>query len=65
MTFLVFLRGSSLFEGVGIVSTCPNLWNNFKTDVFKVDPLIVITSVTLPSHQVLAFSGKRGSTKFE
>jgi len=62
---LVFLRGSSLLEGVGIVSTCPKILNNFKTDVFEVDPLIFITSITVPTHQVLACAGMRSSTKFK
>jgi len=65
VTLLVFLGGSSLLEGVGIVSTCPKVLNDFKADVFKVDPLIVITSVIFPSYQVLAFAGTRSSTKFE
>jgi len=50
VTLLVFLGGSSLLEGVGIVSACPKILNNFKTDGFEVDPLIVITSITFPSH---------------
>jgi len=41
----MFLGGSSLLEGVGIVSGCPKVLNYFKTDVFEVDPLIVMTSV--------------------
>jgi len=50
MTLLVFLGGSSLFKGVGIVSTCPKVLNNFKADVFEVDPLIVITPVLFPTY---------------
>jgi len=65
LTLLVFLGGSSLLEGVGIVSSCPKVLNDFKADVFIVDPLIVITSVTFPSYKVLAFAGTRSSTKFE
>jgi len=49
VTLLVFLAGSSLLEGVGIVSACPRVLNDFKADVFEVDPLIVITSVTFPT----------------
>ena len=65
MTLLVFLGGSSLLEGVGVISTCPKVLNDFKADVFEVDPLIVITSVTFPSYQVLAVAGTRRSKKFE
>jgi len=54
-----------LLEGVGVVSACPIVLNDFKADVFEVDPLIVITSVTFLSYQVLAFAGTRSSTKFE
>ena len=54
-----------MLEGVGVVSACPIVLNDFKPDVFEVDPLIVITSVTFPSYQVLAFAGTRSSTKFE
>jgi len=50
MTLLVFLEGSSLLEGVGIVSTCPKVLNDFKADVFEVDPLIGITSVSFPTY---------------
>jgi len=62
VTLLVFLGGSSLLEGVGIVSACAKILSGFKTDVFEVDPLIVITSVRFPGHQVLAFAGMRSST---
>jgi len=65
MTLLVFLGGSSLLEGVGIVSACPKGLNDFKADVFEVDPLIVITSVPFPMYQVLAFASMRSGTKFE
>jgi len=65
VTLLVFLGGSLLLEGVGIVSACPKVLNNFKADVFEVGPFIVITSVPFPSCQVLAFAGTRSSTKFE
>jgi len=54
-----------LLEGVRVVSACPIVLNDFKADVFEVDPLIVITSVIFPSYQVLAFAGTRCSTKFE
>jgi len=54
-----------LLEGVGLVSAYLNVLNDYKADVFEVDPLIVITSVTFPSHQVLAFAGTRSSMKFE
>jgi len=62
MTLLVFLGRSSLLEGVGILSACPKVFNNFKTDVFEVDPLIVLTSVPYPGYQILAFAGTRRST---
>jgi len=65
VTFLVFLGRSSLLEGVGIVSTCPKVLNDFKADVFEVDPFIVITSVPFPTYQVLAFASTRSGTKFE
>jgi len=65
VTLLVFLGGSSLLEGVGIVSACPKVLNDFKADVFEVDPFIVITSVTFRSYQAFAFAGTRSSTKFE
>jgi len=65
VTLLVFLEGSSLLESVGVVSASPKVLNDFKADVFKVDPLIVITSITFPSHQVLAFAGTRRGKKFE
>jgi len=65
VTLLVFLGGSLLLEGVGIVSTCPKMLNDFKTDAFEVDSLIVITSVPFPMYQVRAFAGTRSSTKFE
>ena len=45
MMLQVLLGGSSLLEGVGIVSACPIVLNNFKDDVFEVDLLIVISSV--------------------
>jgi len=62
---LGFLGGSSFLEGVGIVSACTKVLNDFKADAFEVDPLIIITSITFPSYQVLAFAGTRRSTKFE
>jgi len=67
VTLLVFLGGTSFLEGVGlgIVSACPNVSNDFKADVFELHPLIVITSEPIPKYQVLAFAGTRGSTKFE
>jgi len=65
MILFVLLEGSSLLEGVGIVSTCLKVLNDFKADVFKIDPLIVITSVHFPTYQVLAFASTRNSTKFE
>jgi len=52
VTLLVFRGGSSLLEGVGIVSACLKFLNDFKGDVFEVDPLIVIPSVIFPLHQV-------------
>jgi len=61
---LVFLGGSSLLEGVGIVSACPKVLNYFQIDVFEVDPLIIITSVTFPKYQVLALASTSSSTKF-
>ena len=65
MMLVVFLGGSSLLKGVGIVSTCPKVLNDFKADVFEINLLIVIISVTFPSYQVLAFAVTRSSTKFE
>jgi len=65
VTLLVFLGGSSLLEGVGIISACPKVLNDFKGDVFEVDPLIVITSGTFPSYQILALASTRSGTKFE
>jgi len=65
VTLLVFLGGSSLLEGVGIVSACSQVLNGFKGDVLEVDPLIVLTSVPFPTYQVLAFASARSSTKFE
>jgi len=65
VSLLVFLGGSSLLEGVGIVCACPKVLNDFKTDVFEVNLLNVITSVPFSMHQVLGFAGTRSSTKFE
>ena len=65
MTILVFLRGSSLLEGVGIVSDCPKVLNDLKTDVFEVDPRIVSTSVRFLTYQVLIFASMRSGMKFE
>jgi len=65
VTLLVFLGGSLLLEGVGIVSTYPKVLNDFKADVCEVDPFIVITSIPFPTYQVLAFASTRSSTKFE
>jgi len=65
VTLLVFLGGSSLLEGVGIISACPKVLNDFKADVYEVDTLIVITSIPFPTYQVLAFAGTRSGTKFE
>jgi len=65
VTLFVFLGGTSLLKGVGIVSACPKVWNDFKTDVFEVDPLIVITSIPFSMYTVLSFAGTRRSTKFE
>ena len=59
MTIIVFVGGFSLLEGVGIEFACTKAWNDFKTNVFEVNSLIVITSVHFPSHQVLAFSSTR------
>jgi len=57
VTLLVFLKGPTLLVGVGIVSPCPKILNDFKADVFEVDPLIFITSVTFLTYQVLALAG--------
>jgi len=65
VTLLVFLGGSSLLEGVGVVSACPKVLNDFKGDVFEVDPFIVITSIPFPTYKVLAFASTRSGTKFE
>ena len=64
MTLLVFLGGSSLLEGVVIISACPQVLNYFKAYVFQVDLLIVITSITFLSYQVLYFAGTSSSMKF-
>ena len=61
----VFLGGSLLLEGVGIVSACPKVLNDFKTDVFDVDPLIIITYEPFPMYQVLTFACMRSSIKFK
>ena len=47
MILLVFLGGSSLLEGVGVVSACPKVLKDFKNDVFEIDPLIVIVTGAL------------------
>jgi len=65
MTLLMILGGSSLLEGVGVVSACPKVLNDFKANVFEVDPLIVITSVPFPKYQVLGFACTRSGRKFE
>jgi len=65
VTLLVFLGGFSLFAGVGIVSACPKVSNDFKVDVFEVDPFSVITYVPFPTYKVLAFASTRSGTKFE
>jgi len=65
VTLLVFLGGSSLLESVEVVYSCPKVTNDFKAYVYEVDPLIIITSVTFPSRQVLAFPSTRSSTKLE
>jgi len=65
VTLLVFLGGSSLLEGDRIVSTCIKVFNDFKADVFEVDPFIVITSIPFQTYQVLAFTSTRSSKKFE
>jgi len=65
VTLLVFLAGSSLLEGDGIVSACSKVLDDFKADVFEVDPLIVITSILFLMYQVLAFASTRRGTKFE
>jgi len=65
MTLLVFLGGPSWLEGVGIISACPKVWTDFKTDVCKDVPLIVITFIPFPTYQVLRFACSSRSTKFE
>jgi len=65
MMLLVFLGGSSLIEGVAIVSACAKVLHALKTDVFEVDPLIVITSVPFQTSQVLALASTSRGTKFE
>ena len=64
MTLLVFLVEFPLLEGVGIVSASPKVLNDFKADVFEVDTLIVVISVSFPKYQVLSFPSTRSSTKF-
>ena len=54
-----------MFEGIGVVSACAKVLNDFKPDVFEVDLLIIINSVPFPTYQVLALSGIRRGTKFE
>ena len=51
MNSLMFLGGFLLLAGVEIVSSYSKVLNDFKADVFKVDLLIVITSI--------AFQGTR------
>jgi len=65
MTFLVFLEGSSVLEGDGIVSACPKVLNDFKGDIFEVDAVIVIASIPFPRYLVLALASTRSTTKFE
>jgi len=48
MTVLVFLGGSLLLTGVGIVSADPKVLNDFKADIFIFDSLIVATSILFP-----------------
>ena len=62
MKLLVFLGGSLLLEGIGIVSACPTIWNDFNTYVFEVDQLIVITSLPFSLYHVLAFASMRSPT---
>ena len=50
MMLLVFFGGSSLLEGVGIVSPCPKVFNYFKADIFEVHPLTGITSINFLSY---------------
>ena len=54
-----------MHEGVAIVSTCPKILHDFKTDVFEVDPLIVITSIPFPRYQVLTSASTRSSMEFK
>jgi len=65
LTILVFLRGFSNLVGVAMVSTCSKVLNDFKTDLFEVDPLIVITPVPFLLYQVFTFVSTGSSTKFE
>jgi len=65
VTLLVFLGGPSLPKGVAIVPGSTKVLNDFKTEIFEVDLLIIITSVRFQTYQVLAFASYRRSTKFE
>jgi len=65
VTLLVFLGGSSLLEGVGVVSAYAIVLNDFKADVLEVDPFIVLTFVPFTTYQVLAVARTRSGTKFE
>jgi len=65
MTLLMFLARFSLLEGVEIVSTCSKVFNDYKTNIFKVDPLFLITSISFSMYQALAFACMTSGRKFK
>jgi len=62
---LMFLGESSLLVGVGIVSTCLKVLNDFKTNVFELNPHIVITPILFPAYLVLVLASMGSSMVFE
>ena len=49
MAFFIFLRGSILFEGIAIVSTCLKVLKDFKSNILKVD-IFIVTRVYCFQH---------------
>jgi len=45
VTFLIFFKGSSLMEGIGIKRTYLKVLKDFEAKIFKVDLLIIITTI--------------------
>jgi len=62
---IVFVGAISLPEAIGIVSACQKILNDFKTDIFEVNVLIVIIFLSFPTSKVLAFGSTWRGTKFE